>query len=75
MKDIVKRTEGIYRLLELKYKREAEHCAHLHNADSDTRPRESLKKLQAQLRGTAKLMEYMGVGIKSKDPECRKLRL
>lgn len=75
MKDIVNRIEGIHHILELKHKREAEHCAHVHNTDGDARAQESLKQLQAQLRSTAKLMDYLGVGAKSKARECRKLRL
>ena len=81
MNDIVKRIEGIYHILELKYKREAEHCAHLHSSDGEARAHESLKQLQAQLHSTAKFMGYLGVGTKSnrakskKAPECRKLRL
>jgi hypothetical protein len=75
MKDIVKRIEGIYHILELKFKREAEHCAHLENTDGDARGNETLKQLQAQLRSTDKFMGYLGVGPKPKAPECRKLRI
>jgi len=72
MKDIVKRIEGIYHILELKYNREAEHCAHL-DTDGDARGNETMKQLEAQLRSTAKFMGYLRT--KPKGPECRKLRM
>lgn len=75
MKDIVKRIEGIYNILDLKYKREAEHCALLENTDGDAQGKEVLKQLQAQLRSTAKFMGYLGISPEPKAPECRKLQM
>ena len=75
MKEIVKRIEDIYNILELMYQREVDHFTHLHNTDGSARGNESLKQLQAQLRSTAKFIGYLRSGTKSKDRECRKLQL
>jgi hypothetical protein len=70
MDDIVNRIEGIHHILELKYKREVEHCAHMHKTDDDARGSD-LRQLKAQLHNTAKLIGYLNM----KTRERRKLRL
>lgn len=75
MKEIIKRIEGIHQILEMKYKREKEHCTNMQSQEGESGVSKKSKQLKAQLDSSAKLMKHLKSGSSSKHRECRKLKL
>ena len=75
MKEIIKRIEGIHQILEMKYKREKEHCANMQKQEGESIVSTKSKQLKAQLDSSAKLMKHLKSSSSSKRREVRKLKL